>query len=69
MGQIVSLVILLVFVFIEVVNVLNLLGEKLFIRELVTGGDYLRPGPAISSQDIVVFVLILFLLIRLFFWV
>ena len=36
------------------------------MRELLTGGDYLRPGPAISSQDVIVLIIIFILALKLF---
>ena len=65
--QIFSIIILLSLISLEIVNILNLLGEKLFLRELLTGGDYLRPGPAVSSQDVIIFVIIIILSLNLFF--
>jgi hypothetical protein len=64
--QILSIIILLSLISLEIVNILNLLGEKLFLRELLTGGDYLRPGPAISSQDVIVLIIIFILALKLF---
>ena len=32
----------------------------------MTGGDYLRPGPAISSQDVIVLIIIFILALKLF---